>query len=67
MVRHQLQYIIATMGFLIAFAFNIDSFGVARYLNASPAVRSAWVEQAKKTHFHNNPGNRRSFPVDYSH
>jgi hypothetical protein len=47
--KRRTQIIIASIGFAIAFGFNIDAFAIARYLNATPAVRSAWVEQAKRS------------------
>lgn len=47
--KRRTQIIIAALGFGIAIAFNVDSFSVARYLNANPAVRSAWAEQAKQS------------------
>lgn len=47
--KRRTQIIIAALGFGIALAFNVDAFSVARYLNANPAVRSAWAEQAKRS------------------
>lgn len=53
--KRRTQIVIAVMGFAIAGAFNIDSFAIARYLNATPGVRSAWVEEAKKNTSSNSP------------
>ncbi len=47
--KRRTQFIIAALGFAMAFAFNIDAVAITRYLNANPSVRSAWVEQARKS------------------
>jgi hypothetical protein len=47
--KRRTQIIIAALGFAIAGVFNIDAFAIARYLNATPGMRSAFVEQAKKS------------------
>jgi hypothetical protein len=47
--KRRTQIIIAVMGFAMAAIFNVDAVATARYLNAAPGVRSAWVEEAKKS------------------
>jgi hypothetical protein len=46
--KRRTQKVIAVLGFAIAFGLNIDCIAIARYLNVTPASRSALMDQASK-------------------
>lgn len=46
--KRRTQIIIASLGFVMAFAFNIDTIAIARYLNVTPAARAALIQQASQ-------------------
>jgi hypothetical protein len=54
--KRRTQKVIASLGFVIAFGFNVDVIAIARYLNVSPAGRSALIEQAGKLNASDRPG-----------
>lgn len=45
--KRRTQKIIAAVGFAIALGLNVDCIAIARYLNVTPASRSALIEQAR--------------------
>src|SRR5581483_3609102 len=47
--KRRTQIIIATLGFVIAFGFNVDTIDIARFLNVTPAARTALIAQATST------------------
>ena len=54
--KRRTQIIIASLGFAVAFGFNIDTVAIARYLNVTPAGRSVLIEQAGKMNSSKTPG-----------